>query len=148
MTKDELKQLSSIRADIDILKTRIVKAEEEYYKHHENRKRFTQTIMMSSTDEACRVIESRVDSSSISTEESQAKRNLDILTAKLANTKRKESELKAEIEPWLETLPDWRIRTILQLRYIDGYNTDEIATCMRYDNGSIRNIEYQFWKNK
>lgn len=68
-----------------------------------------------------------------------------------ANLQRIEEQIKAgekAIEEWLSGIDDTRVKIILRLRYVRGFQWKEIAgTVGHYQtDGSIRNIAYRYLK--
>jgi len=147
MKKDDLLQLCKLRDELRTLSISVDKHDEAVLGNEEDKKRFMQTVMMSSTDASCRVVESQVQSRSGDTqEEFEAKLLLAKEKAKLANVQAKYDALEPIIEAWIKNLYDWRIREILMKRYIDGKTIRQIADEMRYEYQTIRNMESKFWR--
>jgi len=145
MTKDDLKRLTALRSEIEYLACQIKAYRELCWQHEEHRKRFNETILMSSTDEACRVVPSRVTSSSVSPEEARAKRELEKLEEARAYAEARHNTLLADAEAWISTLDDWRVRTILRARYLLGKSVTETAEALSYSDQHVLNLESRFW---
>jgi len=148
MTKDELKKIKALSDDLAVLGLHILRQENIVADFEENRKRFVDTVMMSSTDEACRPVESRVVSESTDPGEPKAKQILSKLRAEYAEKAQEHSELLMEVELWIQTVPDWRLQRLFRLKYLENHSAKEIAELLGFEEGSIRNMESLFWKNK
>ena len=148
MTKDELKAFAAMNDEIDTLRADIERQKEAVREMAENRKKWHETIIMSSADEACRPVNSRVVSSAKGMDEAQARNALDASTHKLLMLIGERNDIELGIQRWLDTIPDWRVREILRKRYVEGWPVKSIAAFMGFQEGSIMNKESLFWKNK
>jgi len=149
MTKDDLKHLPDLRDELAVLASDIAKQEELVLKNEENKKCWTETVKMSSTDAACRSVISKVTSRAADTgDEARAKLELRRLRGEYRERGNEYDTLLTEVEVWLPTIGDWRVTQILRDRYVLGMSVREVAETLGYDEGSIRNRESLFWKNK
>jgi len=148
MTKDELKAYTDLCDEISSLKISIARQKEIIRDYEADRKRWHETIIMSSTDEACRPVSSRVVSNAVDTEEAHARELLRQDSQKLIVLIAERNSFLELIESWLANIPDWRIREIFRKRYVDGMSVKEVSMHMGYNEGSIKNRESLFWKNK
>ena len=145
MTKDDLKKLCDLRGELEAKERELADQEERGYQLYEKRKIWRESVLMSSTDAACRIVESRVDSADIAPKEIAVKVRVQQLKAELADTQERYDLLEAEVIAWLLTLDDWRIRDILKKRYLLGQSVKEVAGVLNYSENSIINWESRFW---
>lgn len=52
-------------------------------------------------------------------------------------------QLKQEIETYIQTVPDAKLRLLLQYRYIDGYKWEKVAEQMHYDYRHVTKLHGQ-----
>ena len=146
MTKDELKKLAELRNRL-VIKTKLVEQQENVVaKHEENKKRFCDTVMMSSTDEACRPVESRVIAVSTDPDEKKARKTLKQLEYEKADLEVQFNALQAEVELWIMTIPDWRVQEIFRAKYLENHSVIETADLLGYSEQHVKNVESRFWQ--
>ena len=148
-TKKDLKRLVVIGEEIEHQNRKIAKLEKKLYQYSENRPRSADTIMMSSTDVSCRVVKSQVVASAPPSQEEKRTKQEIIKTCHERDVLREEyDKMETEIKMWLASLDNRIVREILQGRYIERLSVAEVAKRLSYEEGSIRNKEALFWKDK
>lgn len=148
MTKDELLEIADIKNQIDVQNGLIKNQEDEYYRLCDQRVHFCDTVMMSSHDEACRVVPSRVQTYGANKDEKRAKQELDSLNHEKEEMNARLDALIARAEAWIKTLPDWRIQKLLKARYIQGATIEAAAIIVKYSKRQTIRLEAQFWGEK
>ena len=63
----------------------------------------------------------------------------------MAKKQREQMALVAEMEAWIEEVPDPEMRTILRLYYRDGLSQREIAKELGYEDSTISHKLKRFW---
>lgn len=69
----------------------------------------------------------------------------DRLEKQMAKKQREQMALVAEMEAWIEEVPDPEMRTILRLYYRDGLSQREIAKELGYEDSTISHKLKRFW---
>jgi len=146
MNKDDLKKLAELRTQL-VIKEKLCEQQENLIaKYEENTKRFVETVMMSSTDPSCRVVESRVISSSTNQDKEKAEKKLKKLEREKDDLEVQFNILQAEIELWIGKIPDWRVQEIFKARYLENHSVLETADILNYSEQHVKNVESRFWR--
>jgi len=145
ISREALERLKKLRDDLALQERLVGQQENIVAKYKEDRKRFHQTIKMSSTDEACREVISKVESSSEDPDEPEARKKLKRLEREKEEIEQEYDLILAAAKLWIQTIPDDRIRRILKLQYIENHSLQETADLANYSYQTVSNLISRFW---
>ena len=126
MTKQELEQVAILRDEYRRIEKQVDNLPEK--------KRWAETVQMSSTDAACRLVESAV----ISEEGDDVETRL--LKRRYRDAKAKYIDAYEAALDYIGSLQDVRVQRILTLRYLDDMSLQDVAEALAYSYSHVNNL--------
>lgn len=133
MQREELEQLNNLRKEITELNEEIYKIQQQ---EHEA---VTDKVRASGNDfpyiDGFRKI-SGIDRQA----ECKREKNLSKKLALIKERRKKAAETELKLIEYINSVPDSRVRRIMQYRYVEGFTWEKIATIMNYDKSYPQRI--------